>query len=189
MKIVRFSIMVLTLLICLTACKNTDNVSNTANQQNQQSLLSYSEYIDIVKLAKEKLNFTTIPMKLSASTLENPYVVIVNDEMSFGKKKYLSLENENTDPTQIFLTFEDAEKGYKLITGWIFTNVSQGENLLYFKPNIEGNTGDFNSILSYKNILIHLQLINTASTNPSSEDFVAENEAVLKDIVSFLEKY
>ncbi|MCI2106897.1 MAG: hypothetical protein LKK00_09325 [Intestinimonas sp.] len=109
--------------------------------------------------------------------------------MVIGKKKYLSLNNDSKDSTQYFLTYEDKQNSYKLITGWIFTNVDQGNNLLYFKPNIAGNTGDFNSILSYRNVLIHLQLVSTATATPSSEDFVKENESILTEIVDFLGKY
>ncbi|MEX1029744.1 MAG: hypothetical protein WDZ91_06825 [Paenibacillaceae bacterium] len=193
MKIIRLSIMLLALLFNLTACESKDKVNENmastglTNEQNQQANLSYGQYINMVNSIKEKLHFTTIPMKLTGSTLENPSIIIVNGDMSFGKKTYLSLGNDFKDSTQYFLTYEDVKNGYKLITGWIFTNVSQGNNLLYFKPNVEGNTGDFNSILSYKNILIHLQLTHTSSSKPTSEDFVKENETVIKDIVHFLE--
>lgn len=195
MKKFCFLMMGLTILIYLTACKNADNLpentkmtaSPVSTEQNQQDVLSYGQYVNLVASVKDKLDFLSIPMKLTESTLENPTIVTVNGDMSFGKKKYLSLNNDFKDSTQYFLTYEDTKNGYKLTTGWIYTDVNQGNNLLYFKPNVEGNTGDFNSILSYKNILIHLQLTSTASTRPSAEDFVRENESALKEIVNFLE--
>jgi|GEM_PF-2316711 hypothetical protein len=195
MKFIRFSwtaLAVLVMLTALTACHGKDPTPENSGspgptEQNRQDVLSYDQYVKLVASIKDKLLFSSIPMKLTESTLENPSIIIVNGDMSFGKKEYLSLNNDLKDSTQYFLTYEDAKNGYKLITGWIFTDVNQGNNLLYFKPNVEGNTGDFNSILSYKNILIHLQLTHTASSSPSSEDFVKENEAALKDIVSFLE--
>ncbi|CAM4444171.1 hypothetical protein [Paenibacillus tarimensis] len=189
-KIIRFSILVLALLINLTACNSNDESmlsTSLTNDQNPQVVLSYDQYVDVIKSAKEKLNFSTIPMKLTESTLESPTIVIVSGDMSFDKKEYLSLKNDFEDSTQYFLTYEDTTNGYELIIGWIYTEVDQGNNLLYFKPDVEGNTGDFNSILSFKNILIHLQLTHTQSSIPSSEDFVRENEAVLKDVVRFLE--
>ncbi|MFF2908399.1 hypothetical protein [Paenibacillus sp. NPDC057934] len=193
MKINRLPIMVLVLLIALTACKSSDKANKSmvslgeTNEQNQQALLTYGQFVNMVNSAKEKLVFQTIPMKLTKSTLENPSIIIVNGDMSFGKKNYLSLKNEVKDSTQYFLTYEDAENGYKLTTGWIYTEVNQGDNLIYFKPDVEGNTGDFNSILSFKNVLIHLQLTYTKSSPPSSDDFVRENESTLKDVVHFLE--
>ncbi|MGG6314152.1 hypothetical protein [Paenibacillus macerans] len=194
MKMIRLFFLVPALLISLTACnivgkmpeQNTGS-SFSITENNQQAVLSYDQYLNLVASAKENLRFSGIPMKLTTSTLENPSIVIVNGDMSFGKKKYLSLDNDFKNSTQYFLTYEDIKNGYKLVTGWVFTEVNQGNNLLYFKPDVEGNTGDFNSILSYKNILIHIQLIHTKSSSPSDEGFVKENESVLKEMVHFLE--
>lgn len=186
------TIMILSILIILTACENNVNAPDIdptpTTEQYQHDVLSYEQYVNIVSSIHDELRFSSATMKLTESSLEKSRIIIVDEDVSFGKKTYLSLNNELKDTTQHFLTYQDTEKGYKLITGWIYTNVNQGNNLLYFKPNIEGNTGDFNSILSYKNILVHIQLTHTTSSPPSDEEFVKENEAVLKDIVSFLQE-
>jgi len=185
-------LMILITFINATGCSNTNKTSDSTISSSvtskQEDKLSYDKYMELLSSVKDNMSFTSIPMKLTSSTLKNPSIIIVNGDMSFGKKKYLSLNNDFKDSTQYFLTYEDEKNSYKLITGWIYTDVDQGNNLLYFKPNEEGNTDDFNSILSYRNVLIHLQLISTAATNPSSEAFVKENESALKEIVDFLEK-
>jgi len=182
MRLIRYPIIILAIILTLTAC----NIKST-DKNNTQDVLSYDQFVKVVNSIKDKLQFSSAPMELTDSTLKNPTIIITNNEMSFGKKKYLTLRNDFKDSTQYFLTYEDVKNGYKMITGWIYTDVNQGNNLLYYKPDVQGNTGDFNSILSYKNILIHVQLTRLASSSLSSEDFVKENEAVLKDIVHFLE--
>ncbi|WP_310552124.1 hypothetical protein [Paenibacillus glufosinatiresistens] len=174
-------IVTIALLLTVTACKSK-NVNITT-----QDVLSYNQYVKILSSTKDQLHFTSVPMKLSESTLDNPTIIMVNKAIAFGKKINLTLNDEARDSTQHFLTYEDEKNGYKVITGWIYTNSNQGSNLLYLKPDIQGNTGDFNSILSYKNILIHVQLTRLFPSSPSPGDYVRENEAVLKDIVNFLE--
>ncbi|WP_223070525.1 hypothetical protein [Paenibacillus caui] len=182
MRTIRYPIVVLAILLMLTACDSKND-----DKKNTQDLLSYDQYVKLVSSTKDQLHFSSVPMKLTESTLENPTIIMINDEISFGKKKNLSLQNEFKDSTQHFLTYEDVKNGYKVITGWIYTEVNQGNNLLYLKPIVQGNTGDFNSLLSYKNILIHVQLTHSPSSSPSPGDYVGENENVLKDIVHFLE--
>jgi hypothetical protein len=185
---------VLILLTTLSACEsaNSANISKPTakieDEQNLQTLLSYEQFINMVDSVKNQLTFSTVPMKLTKSSLDKPTIIHVSKDMSFGEKEYLSLDNAVRDSTQFFLSYADEENGYMLNTGWIYTDVYQGNHLLYFKPDVEGNTGDFDSILSYKNILIHLQLTSSKSSSPSSEDFVRENEAVLQDLVRLLEK-
>ncbi|WP_028551671.1 hypothetical protein [Paenibacillus sp. UNC451MF] len=182
MRIIRYPIIILAIILTLTACN-----TKSTDKKNTQDVLSYDQYVKVVNSIQDKLQFSSAPMKLTDSTLKNPTIIITNKEMTFGKKENLTLRNDFKDSTQYFLTYEDVKNGYKLITGWIYTDVNQGNNLLYFKPDVQGNTGDFNSILSYKNILIHVQLTRLASSSISSEDIVKEHEAVLKDIVHFLE--
>lgn len=177
------------ILISLTGCNyNAVNNSNDSNNNIQSERnLTYEQYQKLILLAKNELIFKTIPMELSNSYFSNPTIIIVNKNMSFGKKKYLTLNNEQMDPTQNFLTYEDNQNGYKLIIGWIYTNINQGNNSLYFKPYIKGESTDFNNILSYKNILIHVQLTSSSSTNPTQEAFGNENALILTEIVSFLD--
>lgn len=184
MKMFRYGIMFLSILLVITACSGK---TTTSDMTNTQDVLSYDQYVTLVHSIGNNLRFTSVPMRLTESTIENPTIIITNGDMSFGKKQYLSLRNDFQDSTQHFLTYEDTKNDYKLITGWIYTDVNQGNNLLYFKPDVQGNTGDFNSLLSFKNILIHVQLTHSTSSKPSSEHYVKENEAAIKDIVNFLE--
>ncbi|MHB1654390.1 MAG: hypothetical protein ACYCVD_18260 [Desulfitobacteriaceae bacterium] len=167
-------------LISITGC-TTENTNNKSEEVN----FTYEQYQKLISLAKDGLIFKTVPMKLSQSYFSNPTIIIVDKNMSFGKKNYLTLNNKQIDPTQNFLTYEDKENDYKLIIGWIYTNINQGNNLLYFKPYIKGESTDFNDILSYKNLLIHVQL-TSSSENPNPENFGYENAMILTEIVSFL---
>ena len=163
---------------------------NNYNIQKNKNILSYSQYIELMTFFKENMSFTTIPMEFLESTLENPYIIIVNHDMSFDKKNYLTLNNDSNESTQYIIIFKDLINEYKLVTSWIYTEVNQDNNLLYLRQNDEENgINDFNSIISYNNILIHLQLVSISSNNQLPESFVKENAYVLTEIIEFLKNY
>lgn len=176
-------LIILLSLISITGCNNTNNKSDYI--KSEQTNLTYEQYQKLILLVKDELKFKTVPMKLSNSYFDNPTVMAIDKNMAFGKKVYLTLDNEPKDPTQNFLTYEDKQNGYKLTIGWIYTKIDQGNDLLYIKPYIKGESTDFNDILSYKNILIHIQL-TSSSSNSTQEAYVKENRSILIEMVDFL---
>lgn len=98
-------------LININGCSvnnaNKDNKNNkvSGTVYSEQPNITYEQYLKLIYTAKENLKFDN--MTLTNSYFSKPTIIIVNNQMSFGKKQYLTLNNEQTDSTQSFLTYED----------------------------------------------------------------------------------
>lgn len=136
------------------------------------------------------MNLGSFGLKIIRSTVRNPIVVHVDKGMSFGKREWITLKGEVVNSTQEQLIYENDIKGYRLITTWIYQEISIGNNLLMLKPpekDIAPNV--FDSILSYNNILIHVQILPTGKKNTKPEDIAIENGKIIIELNNYLKKY
>lgn len=180
------AIIALTLILLGTiGCKSNIVESPESNMPSspESNILSYDQYIKLITQFQNKMEFKGVPMLLADSTIDDPTVIIVDEKISFGKKNFLSAENKAEKSTQNFLIYEDEKNNLKLITSWIYTENDLGNNLLYLKPNMIGNTNDYNYLVSYKNILLYLQFLPISG---EIKDFGTEPYFTLSEIESYL---
>lgn len=188
MKKLIFFIAIIALILILfstVGCKSnmTESPDTNIPSSPEANILSYDQYIKFITEFKNKMEFKDVAMSLTDSTIENPTVMGVDGNMSFGKKDFLSLENKAEKSTQNFLFYEDEKNNLKLIMSWIYTENDLGNNLLYSKPNVIGNTNDYSYLVSYKNILLYLQFLPITG---EIKDFGTEPYFTLSEIESFL---
>lgn len=154
--LVSFAIFLLMTTI-LFGCSSSEEVL-----KRNDDVLSYNEFINLVEKA-QNYKFDGDQLILAKTSLDKPFMVMVDEEMSFGKKKrFLSLNDEQKDSTQQFIVYKSSN--YKLLMTWIYTNANLGKELFMVKPP-EAEKPVYDNILAYKNILIHVQLVplNTKS--------------------------
>jgi hypothetical protein len=76
------------IVISAAGCSDTNKASDSTVPSTvtstQEDTLSYDQYIKLLSSVKDNMSFTSIPMEFTSSTLENPSIVIVNGNMSFG---------------------------------------------------------------------------------------------------------
>lgn len=89
-------ISLLIMSINLSGC----NSATTQNSSSNNHIITYEQYIDLLYKIKDDMKFEKTNLELSESQLENQTIVIVDGNMSFGKKQYLSLNNEFEKSTQ-----------------------------------------------------------------------------------------
>ncbi|WP_440895003.1 hypothetical protein ACS127_10550 [Amphibacillus sp. Q70] len=152
--------------------------------------LTFEDYQSLVGKLEEELEIPNY--QLQASTFDYS-IIIIDEELSFGKRQYITLDGTQESPinaTQESLLFLH-EQGDSLITITLaYTDNYIGNDILYYNA-IDGFAGieeeltehvDLLSI-SYKNIVI--SFLQTKTDNVDIED--TTNAA--KSLVSFLEKY
>ncbi|MHB1652429.1 MAG: hypothetical protein ACYCVD_08115 [Desulfitobacteriaceae bacterium] len=166
----------------IVGCNKTASNSSTANN------LSYDAYHELVQDFQTK-ELEKGVLSLEKSTLNNPLLVMVNKEMSFGKKqRFLSLHDEQKDSVQELLSFREKSGKYIIETTWMFTESSLGNNLLMVKPPL-AEKPVYDDLLSYKNILIHVQLIPINNSNQNLENTELGNAKIVIELNEFLTNY
>lgn len=172
--------------LILSACQPT---GNSVNKDDAKLRLTYGQYRKLVTDASKNLEFSTIPVVFSRTTLDNPLYVIVNEEMSFGKrKKFMTLNDEPKDSTQEQIIYVNLDDGYTLVTSWIYTDAFLGNDLLLSKQPESANEV-FDHILSYKNILIHVQGLPSAKSKAQPESFGMQTSKAIIELNDFLKTY
>ncbi|MCL1804086.1 MAG: hypothetical protein FWG30_10745 [Eubacteriaceae bacterium] len=104
--------------------------------------------------------------------------------MTFGKREILSLENGFLYPTQFHMFFSDSDNLAEAVVNWIFTDTEQDSNMLF----TNSTDTKVDSILSYKNSLIFIQLLSIDATD-NYDNLVFANQEFIEGIVSYLESY
>ncbi len=142
-------------------------VSNSNHKKNhtQNNVMSYQQFENLFKHMNDKLKIKNFQLK--ESTL-GPDVTIIDKELSFNKRNWLTVDGTKDDltpkSTQETLYFEDKEQTTLLSINFAYTKNYVGEDMLqyqipsgYNKINQKiANKSDL-ILLSYKNIVISIQ--------------------------------
>lgn len=173
------------ILFATIGCKSNivESPETNITSSPESNILSYDQYVNLITQFQNNMEFKDVTMLLTDSTIDDPTVIAVDENISFNKKKYLSAGNEAEMSTQNFLFYEDEKNNLELIMSWIYTENDLGNNLLYLKPNVIGNTNDYNYLVSYKNILISLQFLPISG---EIKDFGTDPYFTLSEIEAYL---
>lgn len=152
---------------------STTSNSNHKTNQTQKNIMSYQQYENLFKHMNDKLKIKNFQLK--ESTL-GPDVTIIDKELSFNKRDWLTIDGTKDDltpkSTQETLYFEDKKQTTLLSISFAYTNNYVGEDMLqyqvpsgYTKINQElANKSDL-ILLSYKNIVISIQQNNSSKVD------------------------
>lgn len=187
MKRKKYAIIILCVLsLTLISCskKQTDtiktSVSNTAkenisNETVSKNTLTYEQYEDLFNYMVSNIKIEGF--KLKGSTIGDN-VTIVEKDLTFDKRKYLTLDGNFTGsepkPTDEEFIFENEKQDCQISIGMYFANDSLGNDLIGWSTNLGFNDINMNlakqtdyMIMSYKNCII---TIHQSASNEANDE-------------------
>lgn len=165
------------LIICLllmtilmfSSCRSESNIENESD-----NFIKYDQFIFM---------FDTINQDMKLSGYENlggnegVELVFIDERISFGKRNYLTIDNElNSSSTQQRIEYMSEDEKSLAIIDLIYLDKLLNNDLIYWSNPLSGNSeNEFirktftENIISYKNILIKISLfaIDSNEINPS----------------------
>ena len=180
-------IFALSLLITTIGCTSTQNNTN-AVEDADESNGNYRTFTRLVPEFQDDFVSSSYPLVLTDSTVNSTTFIGVSREMSFGKKDIMSLENGYEYPTQHHLMYSDKINNLYVMIDFIFTDVNQGSNLLFSGTASDINPNQMDTILSYENTLIHIQVKYMEEIDDDFNLTIA-NCSIIEDIVGYLDTH
>lgn len=181
MKSKKYIIIVLCVLsLTLISCskKQTDSIktstSTTINETTLKNALTYDQYEDLFNYVVSNLKIEDF--KLKGSTIGDN-VTIVEEDLTFNKRKYLTLDGSfngsGAKPTDEEFIFENEKQDCQISVGMYFVNEFLGNDLIGWSTNSGFSSINLNlakqtdyMIMSYKNCIITIHQSANNEANP-----------------------
>lgn len=154
-------------LVGVVGCENSPPEHPVAKTAPTQNVLNYPQYLEFVKHLRD--NFTPEGYSHVTDTVERPVTIIIEKDISFGKRETLTLTGDMKDPrplpTQNRVVYQDQNQGYVLYLDVIYTDTWLGDQLLSWDleapnelPDVPVLGQSSQSLYSHKNFLVKVTL-------------------------------
>lgn len=154
------------------------------------NFISYERFTDFFNYFNENLCLQ------GYHNLENndmPQIVYIDEESSFGKRKYLTLDGmESALQTQKRIEYTKSDGSELVVIDLIYLDEPLYEDLLYWNDPLWNEENEFikniftDNILSYKNMLIKLTVFSTSTGQEKSINNSLSN--ITREVVDFISK-
>lgn len=187
-------------LILMSSCSDSNHISNSSNAVSQESTLEISNDSQLITYSEYQQIFETLTKELSISGYSyksgsvGPNIVIMDKDLSFNKREYLTLDGKfdmnNTQPTSELLLFENEDSSKQLAIRISYTTSYIGNDLVDWSSS-RGYSGINESLakktdlatLSYKNLI--LTILQTSEVEAAMED----SKTAVRSIISIISNY
>ncbi|CAH1204327.1 hypothetical protein PAECIP111893_02224 [Paenibacillus plantiphilus] len=187
-------------LILMSSCSDSNYITNNSKPVSQQSPQEISNHSQLIHYSEYQQIFETFTKELSISGYSyksgsvGPNIVIMDKDLSFNKREYLTLDGKfdmnNTQPTSELLLFENEDSSKQLAIRISYTTSYIGNDLVDWSSS-RGYSGTNEALakktdlvtLSYKNLILTI-----LQTSEEEADMEASKTAV-RSIISIISKY
>lgn len=178
----KFIFYLLITILIFSSCESKTNNEDT-------DFIEYNDFITI-------FNKINIEMKLTnyenLGGNEGVQLVYIDEQLSFGKRNYLTIDNEQSNlSTQQRIEYMNDDGKKLLVIDLIYLDKSLNNDLIYWSNPLSGNSeNEFirktftENIISYSNILVKTSLFAIGSSEIDSSMLTGISEEVVEYIQS-----